>query len=298
VRAAEWFQSIGNSRRAARHLLAANEVDRALAVMRDGVVTDFLRDPALPTVPDLRAVPASVLAAAPDRLLGLAADLLTSGYTADGGHYLDLLERAQPSLLLDDSMLAARFAALRCLRFALAGRVEEALDAGLTARSIQATSGADQQFETTIPLVLLRVYTWLEDLDAVEREAAAVLALPSASEPVRAVLVPGAQALAWFEFGRLSAATEAATAAQNHATALGFDRHFFAVGLPAGAGRGRPGAAEHRYRGTAHRAGTVHCGASAAPRSSFWHCSTGPRSGPSAASSATPWRRLRRRAPS
>ncbi|HEY7271693.1 MAG TPA: hypothetical protein VH502_03090, partial [Actinoplanes sp.] len=228
-RAAEWFQSMGNTRRAARHLLAASQVDRALAVLRDGVVTDFLRDPALPAVPDLSTIPASALVAAPDQLLGLVADLLTSGHTADGGHYLDVLERAQPSLLLEASMFAARFAALRCLRFALEGRVDEALEAGFAARSIQAKSGVDSEFETSVPLVLLRVYTWLEDLDAVEREAAAVSALPSASEPVKGVLVPGAQALAWFEFGRLTAATEAATAAQNHAKASGFDRHFFAV---------------------------------------------------------------------
>ena len=35
---------------------------------------------------------------APDRLLGLAADLLLSGDTARGGEYLDLLERAQPPI--------------------------------------------------------------------------------------------------------------------------------------------------------------------------------------------------------
>ena len=97
LRAAEWFESMGDTRRAARHFLAARQADRALALLQDRVVTDFLRDPALPPPLDLSTVPASLLAAAPDRLLGLAIDLLLSGDIARAGEYLDLLERAQPS---------------------------------------------------------------------------------------------------------------------------------------------------------------------------------------------------------
>ncbi len=48
LRAAEWFESAGDTRRAARHFLAARQADRALALLQDRVVTDFLRDPALP----------------------------------------------------------------------------------------------------------------------------------------------------------------------------------------------------------------------------------------------------------
>ena len=48
LRAAEWFESAGDTRRAARHFLAAQQADRALALMQDRVVTDFLHDPALP----------------------------------------------------------------------------------------------------------------------------------------------------------------------------------------------------------------------------------------------------------
>ena len=54
-----------------------------------------------------------------------------------------------------------------------------------------------------IPLVLLAVYKCLEDPLAAEREASAALAMPRLSEPVRLLMVPGAQALAWFEAGRL-----------------------------------------------------------------------------------------------
>ena len=82
LRAAEWFESMTDTRHAARHFLAARQADRALALLQDRVVTDFLRDPALPPPLDLSTVPASVLADAPDRLLGLAIDLLLSGDSA------------------------------------------------------------------------------------------------------------------------------------------------------------------------------------------------------------------------
>jgi LuxR family transcriptional regulator, maltose regulon positive regulatory protein len=49
------------------------------------------------------------------------------------------------------------------------------------------------------------------------------------SESVTRVMVPDAQALAWFEFGRLAEAADAARTAQATARSLGFDRHFFAV---------------------------------------------------------------------
>ena len=66
-------------------------------------------------------------------------------------------------------------------------------------------------------------------MPAVEREAAAILAMPELTEPVRRVLVPGARALAWFEWGRLGDAAASAAAAAADARRLGFAQHFFAV---------------------------------------------------------------------
>ena len=43
------------------------------------------------------------------------------------------------------------------------------------------------------------------------------------------MLVPGAQALAWFQEGRLAEAAESASAAEREARRLGFEHHFFAV---------------------------------------------------------------------
>src|SRR5207245_1314635 len=103
LRAAEWLEATGDTRRAAHHYLAAQQADRALALLQDRVVPDFLHVPTVPEplVPNL-ADP-SPLVETPERLLGLAADLLLSGETARGGEYLDLLEHAgkipaEPSL--------------------------------------------------------------------------------------------------------------------------------------------------------------------------------------------------------
>jgi LuxR family maltose regulon positive regulatory protein len=115
LKAAEWFEITGDSRRASRHFLAARQADRALALLQNRVVTDFLRDPALPSPLDLSMVDPALLTEAPDRLLALAADLLLSGDTARGGKYLDLLESAQPPIE-PESRLAARLAALRSVR--------------------------------------------------------------------------------------------------------------------------------------------------------------------------------------
>jgi LuxR family transcriptional regulator, maltose regulon positive regulatory protein len=74
LRAAEWFESTGDTRRAARHLLAARHADRALALLQDRVVTNFLHDPALPPPLDLGMIDSALLADAPDRMLALATD--------------------------------------------------------------------------------------------------------------------------------------------------------------------------------------------------------------------------------
>ena len=86
----------------------------------------FLNDPALPAALDLSTVDPSLLADAPDRLLGLAADLLLWGDPERGGQYLDLLERAQPSIP-PESRLAARFAVMRSFHYGITGQLDEAV---------------------------------------------------------------------------------------------------------------------------------------------------------------------------
>ena len=228
LRAGEWFESAGDSRRASRHFLAARQADRALGLMRDRVVTEFLRDPALPMPLDLSAADPALLAEAPDRLLELAADLLLSGDTARGGEYVELLGRVKPPIE-PGSKLAARFAALKSTYYGETGRVVEAVDEALAARAIQQRTRLRDEWVAALPMVLVRAYAWLEDYAAVEREAATALAAPELTEPVKLVQVPGAQALAWFESGHLALADECAQAAAAAARRLGFDQHFFAV---------------------------------------------------------------------
>jgi len=99
----------------------------------------------------------------------------------------------------------------------------------MTARAIQQRTQLTDDWNASVPLILLSVYALLQDVPAVEREAAAALAMPGLTEPARLLLVPGTRALAWFEAGRLADAAKAASAADAEAQRLGFDRHFFAV---------------------------------------------------------------------
>ena len=228
LRAAEWLESAGDTRRATRHFVAARQVDRALALLQDRVVADFQRDPALPAPLDLSAIDPALLAGAPDRLLALAADLLIWGDWVRCGEYLNLLERTQPEIPRD-SRLAARFAVVRSAHCMLTGQMDQAARLALAARGIEQRALREDEWNIGVTMVLLRAYTWLEDFDAVDREAAAALAIPSLAEPVKLVEVPGAQALAWFEAGRMAQAADAASAADADARRLGFDRHLFAV---------------------------------------------------------------------
>ena len=75
------------------------------------------------------------------------------------------------------------------------------------------------------------MYACLDDVPALEREAAAALAAPEVPEPVKHVMVPGSLALARFEAGRLAEAADMARAADADARRLGFGQHFFAVDI-------------------------------------------------------------------
>ena len=228
LRAAGWFETTGDTRRAARHFLTARQPGRALVLLQDRVVTDFLSEPRLPAPLDLSIVDPAILADAPEQLLGLAADLLLSGDTARGGEYLDLLERARrPSP--PDPRQAARFAAMRSFRYAVTGQLDKAVAEAFVARDIQQETRLTDEWNAAVPLMLLRVYPCLEDIQAVECEAAVALATPSIPEPAKLVLVPGAQAVTWVQAGRLAEAAAAARAAAAAARRLGFDQHFFAV---------------------------------------------------------------------
>jgi LuxR family transcriptional regulator, maltose regulon positive regulatory protein len=228
LRAADWSESTGDTRQAVRHFLAAQQTDRALAVLQDQVMTDFLRDPALPPALDLSTIAPSQLAEAPGRMLALAADLLLSGDTARGGEYLDLFERTQPALP-PDSELVARFAVMRSFHYVITGQLDLAVSHALAARARQGRTPLTDDWNLGLRLILLRLYNCQEDCEAVEREAAAALAMPALTEVARLVLVPGARALAWQESGRLAEADDAATAASADAGRLGFSHHFFAV---------------------------------------------------------------------
>jgi len=227
LRAAQWFEATGDTRRAAHHYLAAQQADRALALLQDRVVLDFLHTPTAPAPLVLSMADPSPLVETPERLLGLAADLLLSGDTARGGEYLDLLEHA--GKIPADSALAARLAAFQSFHYGVTGQLEASVRTALAARAIQERTQLTDEWNATVPLVLIRVYTCLGDFAAAEREAAAALAAPDVADSVKLVMVPGARALAWLEVGQLAEAADAAGAADASAQRLGFSQHFFAV---------------------------------------------------------------------
>ena len=225
---AEWLEFTGDARGATRYFLAAGQVDRALGLLQERVAADLLHDPVAPGALDLSTLDPSLLTGVPERLLALTADLLLWGDSVHGGQYLDLLERSHPAIP-PDSRLASRLAVMRALRCALTGEATETVRYALAARGIEERTQLGDEWGFGVPLILLHAYTWLEDFDAVDREAAAALAMPSLTESARLVNVRGAQALAWFEAGRLAKAAEAAGAADADAKRLGFQQHPFAV---------------------------------------------------------------------
>jgi LuxR family maltose regulon positive regulatory protein len=227
LRAAEWSEASEDTRRAAYHYLAAQRAGRALALLQDRVVPDFLHAPTAHAPLALTRVNPSVLVEAPEGWLSLAADLLFSGDTARGGEYLDLLEHA--GKIPAESRLAARFAAFQSFRFAMAGQLEKAVRTAQDARAIQERTQLAGDWDAVVPLVLIRVHNCLHDFVAAGREADAARAAPDVAESVRLVMVPGSRALAWFEAGHLAQAADAARAADADARRLGFSRHFFAV---------------------------------------------------------------------
>ena len=226
VRAAEWFEATGDARRAAAHYLAVQQADRALALLQDRVVPDFLHVPTMPEPLVLRVADPSMLAEAPERLLGLAADLLLSGDTARGGEYLDLLEHA-------GKIPAGRCwppGSRRSSRSATGwpGSWKRPCGRPLPHEPPVRTRLTDE-WNAVVPLILIRVYSCLGDFPAAKREAAAALAAPGVADSVKLVMVPGARALARFEAGHLAEAADTARAADADSRRLGFGQHFFAV---------------------------------------------------------------------
>jgi LuxR family transcriptional regulator, maltose regulon positive regulatory protein len=224
-RAAEYYEQTGDTPRATRHYLAAHQISHALDLMQDRVITDYLQNPTPPGTLDLTHLPPTTLTNSPDQLLAVAADLLLRGDISHGGEYLDLLTEAG---LAGSPSLAARFAALQCVYCTSIGQLNQAVRHGHRARAIQQAEQLTDEWNIVVPLTLMRVRAALQDTEAAEREAATVLAIPTA-EPVKAIAIPGARAWAWFEAGRLAEAGAAARAAAAAAKRLGFEEHFFAV---------------------------------------------------------------------
>jgi LuxR family maltose regulon positive regulatory protein len=228
TRAAEYYEHTGDTPRATRHYLSARHISRALDLMQDRVITDFLQNPTPPGTLDLTMIPPTTLTNTPSQLLTIAADLLIRGDTSHAAEYLDHLAETTELAPLEPR-LARRLAAMQCFYYGLTGQLTKAEGAAARARAIPEQTEPTDQWDAAVPLVMLRLYACLADVKAVDGEVDAALAAPALTEPAKLVLLPGAQALAWFGAGHLADARAAARAAAGDAQRLGFDQHFFAV---------------------------------------------------------------------
>src|SRR5215472_3267852 len=226
--AAEYYEHTGDTSRATRHFLSARQINRALNLMQDRVITDFLHNPTPPGTLDLTHVTPTTLANTPDQLLTVAANLLIRGDTAHAGDYLGCLAEIAETAPLE-LRLAGRLAAMQCLYYGLTGQVTAAAAAARRAREARDQTRPADEWDAAVPLVMMRLYASLEDVKAVEREVDAAQASPELSEPAALVLLPSAQALAWFEAGHLADADAAARTAAEVSGRLGFEKHCFAV---------------------------------------------------------------------
>src|SRR5690348_16670985 len=150
ARAAEYFEQTGDTPRATRHYLAARQINRALDLMQDRVITDFLQNPTPPSTLDLSMITPTTLTHSPDQLLAVAADLLLPGDVARAGEYLDLLAEMAETAPLEPK-LAGRLAAMQCFRYALTGQVAAAEGAAARARVIQEQIDPTDQWDAAVP---------------------------------------------------------------------------------------------------------------------------------------------------
>jgi LuxR family maltose regulon positive regulatory protein len=228
LRAATWFEASGDARRAARHFLAASDAERALTLLQDQVVTDFLRDPVLPDPLEPELIDTSLLDDAPDRGLALALDLLLCGDVVRGGALLDQALQDAP-VGEGDLNTEMRLGLARTFHQMHTGRAEEAREQALALRALSHDNPAAGEWSGALSLTLLRVVACLHDYGAVDREAETALSQPRLAEPARVVMVPGLLALARFDEGRLTEAAAAAAGAELEARRLGVAEHVFAV---------------------------------------------------------------------
>src|SRR5205814_3117645 len=163
TRAPEHFEQTGDPPRATRHFLAARQIHRALDLMQDRVITDFLQNPTPPGTLDLSMVTPTTLTNTPDQLLAVAADLLLRGDITRARDYLDHLAEATELAPLEPR-LARRLAAMQCFYYGLTGQLTKAEGMAARARAIQEQTQPTDEWDAAVPLVMLRLYASLGDV--------------------------------------------------------------------------------------------------------------------------------------
>src|SRR5262249_29786547 len=157
-------------------------------------------------------IDATLLDEAPDRGLALALDLLLSGDVVRGGEFLDQAVQDAPSAD-GDVVTDVGLGLARSMRLMLTGRAEEARAQALAVRDLIDGAPVAEEWTGALSLTLLRVSAYLQDYDAVDREARATEARSGLAEPVKVVMLPGLEAQARVDEGRLEEAAALAEVA-------------------------------------------------------------------------------------
>ena len=219
LRAAEWLESAGDTRGATRSLPRGRTGRPGTGLAARAGGGRPWHDPAAPAVLDLSRVDPSLLTGVPERLLAVAADLLLWG-TGFAAVSTSTCWNAPSRAIPPDSRLASGSRCCdRCAARCPAKQPRQCAMAWRRGASKSGPGSRTRGFRRAAAAV--RAYTWLEDFEAVDREAATAQVMASVADPARLVDLRGAQALAWFDAGRLAEAAEAARAAGTDAGRLG-----------------------------------------------------------------------------
>jgi LuxR family transcriptional regulator, maltose regulon positive regulatory protein len=233
-RAAKYLTDVGQVGPAVQHLLAFGDADAAFALLREGVLLDFVSSPTMGSALDAADVRPELFAGAPTVLVPLATDLQVRGAFERSSRALALAEQSGIDAA-EDPELAIQLAMVRMIHLALTGQLEAALGQRHWARATSSLAPDLDLWLLGMDITAMHCCTYLGDLDEARRLAevvASAQAIPSVTE----VLCPGALSeIAWAE-GVLTAADAMAGAALESAGRLGFERHYFAFhGLRAAA---------------------------------------------------------------
>jgi LuxR family transcriptional regulator, maltose regulon positive regulatory protein len=226
-RAADWFETLADTRQCLRYRLLAGDMQRAYPLLSDVILDHYFSPSAAVDDLGLATLAPRLAAARPEDALAVALAFLLAGEISRGNGYLDAAEESLQRT--DDAGVLARLAATRAARQALLGDVHGAVEQGEAARASQDCLGVSDAWVERLPIALMNVHLYARDYSAMDAEIQRAVESRRAPETVERVLIPGVQALAAAERGFVDQAGDMAESVAGEAQELGVDHHYFAA---------------------------------------------------------------------